>query len=109
MCVCVDWVRIAQDRVHTFVFCEYSMLSIESWKVCDQLIDYQLSKTRSALWNPLFSVISIRFTYVSVRKRCKKTKSGNFIESITWASSIENFQKQQWIKFYVHGTVHLSI
>jgi len=109
VCVCVDWVRIAQDRVHTFVFCEYSMLSIESWKVCDQLIDYQLSKTRSALWNPLFSVISITFTYVSVRKRCKKTKRGNFIESITWASSIENFQKQQWIKFYVHGTVHLSI
>jgi len=58
-------------------FREYSMLSIESWKLCDQLIDYQLSKTRSAL-----SVISITFTYISARKRCKKRKSEKYIDRI---------------------------
>jgi len=75
------------------------MLSIESWEICDQLIDYQLPKTRSALWNPLFSVISITFTYKTVRNRCKKTKNENTIESIKWVSSIENFQKQQSITY----------
>jgi hypothetical protein len=75
------------------------MLSIESWKLCDQLIEYQLSKTRSALRNPLLSVISITFTYISVRKRCKETKSENFIERIKRVSSIENFQKQQSITY----------
>ena len=78
----MDWVRIAHNRVHTVVFCEYSMLYMESWKLCDQLIEYQLSKTRSALWNRLLSVISITFTYISVRNRCKKTESENLIESI---------------------------
>jgi hypothetical protein len=80
VCVCVDWIPIAHNRVHTVVFWEYNMLSIESWKICDQLIDYQLSKTRSALWNTLLSVVSITFTYISVRKRCKKTKNKSFIE-----------------------------
>jgi len=56
------------------------VLSIESWKIFDQLIDYQLSKTRSALWSPLLSVISITFTYISVRNRCKKTSENLWTE-----------------------------
>lgn len=93
MCVWTGFGQLMTGYTLLF-FREYSMLSIESWKLCDQLIDYQLSKTRSALRNPLHSVISITFTYISARKRCKKRKSEKYIDRIKQISSIESFQKQ---------------
>jgi hypothetical protein len=68
MCVCVCGLGADSSRqgIYCCIFCEQSMIFIDSWKICDQLIDYQLSKTRSAVWNSLLGVFSITFTYISV-------------------------------------------
>lgn len=84
--MCVEWVRMAQGRVHTVIFCEYSMFSIESGKLCAQ---NEICTKESTAQCDTYCV----YLYIC-KKEMHKDEEWKYIDRIKWVSSIENFQKQ---------------